>query len=134
MAGVTPTQGQNAAGKAIYKSGHGIKLGLFTNNVTPGASTVIGDLTKATATGLTEKSLGDADFTVDSGGETTTSPQDFANTSGADVAVYGWYMSILDPIDGVTEVLLHAERDPNAPVTVPDGGVPYRVTPSGTIS
>lgn len=132
MAAVVPNQGQQFAGKACFKVNNAT-LRLFTNNITPSASSVIGDFTEAAVGGYAAKTLTPANWAVDSGGETTAPDQDFSAT-GADIVVYGWYLEVLDPENGTTPMVLAAERDANAPVTIPDGGVPYRVSPSFNIA
>lgn len=131
MAGVTPDAGQAVIARHIYKNSHSLTLRLYSNDVTPGAATVLGDFTEVSGNNYAAKSLADGDATVDSGGETTFPDQDFT-ASGGSWTVYGWYLTMLDT-DGATETLLHAERDPNAPVTVSDGST-YRVSLSGTVS
>lgn len=71
-------------------------IGLFTNNITPGADTKVADLDKCTVAGLTEVTAqtwgpayqdGDGDFKM------AASPGSFVATSltGLPVQLYGWY-------------------------------------------
>ncbi len=102
---------------------------LFTNNVTPGTATVLTDFTEATFTGyaaiqgnaITWPAASLAAHVAQSTGSNIT----FNNTSGSPVTVYGVYVT-----DGATATKLYfAERDTNAPVSIPAGGS-YVYTPN----
>jgi hypothetical protein len=102
---------------------------LFTNNITPGTATVLTDFTEAAWTGYAPIQGGAITWPAAtlSGhvAQSTGSNIVFNNTSGGTVTVYGVYVT-----NGVTATKLYfAERDPNAPVSVPNGGS-YVYTPN----
>ena len=103
---------------------------LFSNNVTPSDSTVIGDLTEvATGSGYEAITLASANWTtVQSGGVTTAiySEQTFAFTTNA--TSYGYYVT------NETGQLLWLERFSGAPFEIPDGGGTISITNKLTLS
>lgn len=103
---------------------------LFSNNVTPSDSTVIGDLTEvAGATGYNAITLLSANWTTTQTGGVTTaiySEQTFAFTTSA--TSYGYY------ITSETGQLLWLERFSGAPFEIPDGGGTVSITAKLTLS
>ena len=103
---------------------------LFSNNVTPSDSTVVGDLTEvAGATGYNAITLLSANWTTTQTGGVTTaiySEQTFAFTTNA--TSYGYY------ITSETGQLLWLERFSGAPFEIPDGGGTVSVTAKLTLS
>jgi hypothetical protein len=98
----------------------GLKWKLFTNNVTPDPANAIGSFTEASWTGYADVTLDDTDFTT-SGvaahvGFILAPPISFLNSSGGDVAAYGYYVTDI----GESQVFAVARFD-SAPVTKHDG-------------
>lgn len=104
---------------------------LFTNNYTPIATTVLGDLTEAVFMGYLAQPLAGAAASTTSGGKgsTTWNTLTFTNNSGAPVTVYGYYIT-----DTANTKLFWAERDPAAPITINASGGHYYVTPALTLA
>ena len=103
---------------------------LFSNNVTPSDTTVIGDLTEvAGSTGYVPITLATTGWTTtQSSGVTTAvfSLQTF--TFSTDATSYGYYVT-----DTVNR-LLWLERFTNAPFEIPDGGGTISITARLTLS
>jgi hypothetical protein len=103
---------------------------LFSNNVTPSDSTVVGDLTEvAGATGYNAITLLSANWTTTQTGGVTTaiySEQTFAFSTNA--TSYGYY------ITNETGQLLWLERFSGAPFEIPDGGGTVSITAKLTLS
>lgn len=107
-----------------------VTLKLYTNNKTPAESDVHGNYTEATAAGYAAKTLvpGSWSYALDSDDYMASyAAQDFVFTAGE--TVYGYYVIGKLIADGVTDVLLWAERFTDAPYVVPSGGGTIRVTP-----
>jgi hypothetical protein len=104
------------------------KLRVFTNNITPGTATLIGDFTEATFAGYAAIAMNTITWAaatlVGHIAQSTGSNVIFSNTSGASVTVYGVYCT-----NASGSILYFAERDPAAPVTVVAGGS-YVYTPN----
>jgi hypothetical protein len=102
-------------------------LRLFTNNITPGDTTAINDLTEATTpTGYQPITLAGASWTTvitNGSGLAVYSQQIFTFTTG--VTLYGYYVTTI----GVSPQLLWVEVFTNTPWTLPDGGGQVGVTP-----
>lgn len=113
----------------MVAAGHPV-LHLFSNDVTPSDSTVIGDLTElAGATGYAAVTLTSANWTTtQSGGVTTAvySEQTFTFTTNA--TSYGYYVT------NTTGTLLWLERFSGAPFQIPDGGGTISITNKLTLS
>jgi hypothetical protein len=113
-------------GDRLQTSGYTFRL--YTNNVTPTTSTVIGDFTEATFTGYSSVAGSTVTWSTPalSGHIAQTNGTNiiFNNTSGAGVTVYGVYVT-----NAAGTKLYFAERDPAAPVTIPAGGS-YTYTPN----
>jgi len=105
-------------------------LHLYSNNVTPSDSTVLGDLTEVGgSTGYTPITLATTGWTTtQSSGVTTAifSQQTFAFTTLA--TSYGYYVT------DTTNRLLWIERFTNSPFAIPDGGGTVSITTKLTLS
>ena len=101
---------------------------LFTNNHTPGTGSVIGSFTEATFGGYAPISgatiVWSAPTLAGHIAQSTGSNIVFNNTSGGSVTVYGVFVT-----DATGTILYFAERDPNAPITILNGGN-YVYTPN----
>ncbi len=104
------------------------KFRLFTNNVTPGTASVIGDFTEATFAGYAAIAANTITWAAASlvghVAQSTGSNLVFNNTSGGAVNVYGVYVT-----NSSGSILYFAERDLAAPVSVANGGS-YVYTPN----
>jgi hypothetical protein len=129
MAGVVPDVGETLFARYIVgKTAPGApKLHLFTNDVTPGEATVLGDLTEATANGTAAKTLTSANWTV-ADGAASYAQQTFTITQ-AEPTVYGYYIT-----DNAGTGLLAAERFADAPYVIPAGGGSILITPTLTVA
>jgi hypothetical protein len=111
--GLTPPSGGNRV------------LKLYTNDVTPGKSTVIGDLTQATQTGYAPITLTGTSWTITTNSginSATYSTQTFTFTQA--VTSYGYYITTQ------ANELLWAERFFNGPYTLPPEGGEIAVIPN----
>src|SRR5438046_2667618 len=102
-------------------------LRLFTNNLTPGESTVLADVTEATAAGYARITLAGASWTTTQVAGTTTavySQQTFTFTTA--VTVYGYYVTTIEG----TPRLLWLERFTSAPFQLPPGGGQVSIDPA----
>ncbi len=99
-------------------------LHLYSNNLTPGSNTVIGDVTQVTAGGYAQITLTSSSWTVaTSGGGVTTASypeQTFNITTSA--TIYGYY------ITNVAGDLLWIERFTAAPFQLPGSGGQVLIT------
>jgi hypothetical protein len=96
---------------------------LFTNDVTPSASTRISDLTEAGFDDYTPVTLNSGDFGTmgvsGNSGFAIASPISFHNASSTDQDVFGFYATNVE-----NDILLAVSRFTGAPVTIsPDGSV-----------
>lgn len=106
----------------------GSKLGLYTNDFTPNANTVIGDFTVATFTGYAQVTitLFDAAYIDENanaaiiGGLVQFAP---ASPYTVGESVYGWYLTTS------TGALISGGRFPNAPVPMGVAGNYVQVVP-----
>lgn len=107
----------------MVNAGHPV-LHLYSNDITPSDSTVIGDLTQvSTATGYAAKTLLSSNWTTtQSSGVTTAvySEQTFTFTTNA--TAYGYYFT------DTSNNLLWLERFSGAPFEIPDGGGVISIT------
>lgn len=98
----------------------GLDYHLYTNNLTPLLTTVLGDFTEAAWAGYVAQTVVDADFTIKAVvshlGSFLAAPVAFANTSGAPVNAYGYFVT-----DNTTGDFVTCARFDSAPVTIPDG-------------
>ena len=101
---------------------------VFTNNVSPGTGSVAGSFTEATWAGYAPVVSNTITFgpvtLVGHVASVTGSAIVFPNTSGVSQTAYGIFVT-----DSTGLVLYYAERDPAAPVSVPNGGQ-YIYTPN----
>jgi hypothetical protein len=101
---------------------------LFTNNHTPGTGSLFANFTEATFTGYGAVSgatiVWPAASLAGHVAQSTGTNIVFNNTSGAPVNIYGVYVT-----DAANAKLYFAERDTNAPVSIPAGGS-YVYTPN----
>jgi hypothetical protein len=107
-------------------------LRLFTNNITPGKNTVIGDLTEATQAGYSPITLTGTNWTVGtSGGVSSASYPQQIFTFTAIATVYGYYVTTSE----ATPQLLWVERFTVSPYVLPttDGGQ-IAITPKITLN
>jgi len=106
-------------------------LRLFTNNLTPGKSTVIADVTEATAPGYVPYTMVGSSWTTTSNlgvNSAVYSEQTFAFTTG--VTIYGYYVTTIEG----TPRLLWVERFSTAPYTLPAGGGEIAISPRFTLN
>lgn len=105
-------------------------LHLYSNDVTPSDSTVIGDLTQvSSSTGYAPKTLLSANWTTtQSGGVTTAVYSEQTFTFTTDATAYGYY------ITDESNNLLWLERFSGAPFDIPDGGGTISITAKLTLS
>lgn len=101
-------------------------LHLFTNNQTPGKTTVIGDFTEATGVpGYNAITLVGSNWTTTTSGGANSavySQETFSFTTG--VSVYGYYVTDL------SGNLLWAERFSTAPYVLPPAGGQISISPT----
>lgn len=103
-------------------------LHLFSNNHTPGESTVVGNLTEVTAAGYAAVTLTGASWTVGTSGGVTTgnyAAQTFTFTTST--TVYGAY------ITSIAGELMWLEKFTDGPYNIPGGGGTVAVTPIVTL-
>ena len=104
-----------------------LELRLYTNDVTPGEATVLGDLTESTGTGYAAITLTGASWTVSTTANVTTAEyaqQTFTYT-GAEANIYGYYLTS-------GGVLMWVERFSDGPYSIPSSGGEVKVTPKIT--
>lgn len=103
-------------------------LRLFTNNVTPGESDVVGTYTEASGSGYSSASLTAASWTVTEGAPTEgVYPEVTFTFTGALGNVYGYYVT------GATSgAIKWAERFTGAPFNIQNNGDQIKVTPKIT--
>lgn len=99
-------------------------LRLFTNNLTPGKTTVIGDITEASGSGYNNLSLSGGSWTIATadGTNSGTYAQQTFTLTGA-ITVYGYYLTT------TSNQLLFAERFDTAPYVLPSDGGEILVNP-----
>lgn len=120
MAGVLLDGGLNAILNAAFSSSLPQfatgRLRLYKNNVTPSNANVLADFTEATFAGYASQVYTAANWPTAAAvahvSTTSASVKTFTITSGTQ-DIYGWYFT-----DSGGTVLLAAQRDPNAPVTL----------------
>lgn len=105
-------------------SGGNRLLRLYTNNLTPGKSTVIGDITESTEAGYSAITLTGTSWVIATtlGVNTATyALQTFTYTEA--VTAYGYYITTQD------DELLWVEKFSDGPYTLPSDGGEMAVTP-----
>jgi hypothetical protein len=103
---------------------------LFTNNLTPIKTTVLGDITEASVDGYSAITLSGGQWTISSVSginSATYSEQTFSFNTG--VTVYGYYVTTME----LSPNLLWVERFSTAPYTIPAGGGQIAITPNLTL-
>lgn len=104
-------------------------LRLFTNNLTPTDSTVIGNITECTAAGYSAITLTGSSWTVATvSGVSTASYPEQTFTMTATATVYGYYVTTLGG------ALLWIERFSGAPFNLPSGGGQISITPKANLA
>lgn len=107
-------------------------LRLFTNNLTPGKTTVLSDITECdNSTGYSAITLTGSQWTATSLGgvnQVAYSEQTFVFTTG--VTVYGYYVTTTEG----TPKLLWVERYTVTPYTLPFDGGEIAITPRFTLN
>jgi len=105
----------------LHKTG-GYTFRLFTNNHTPSSASLLTDFTEATFTGYNaipgSNQTWGAPAVAGHISQTTSNNFVWNNTGGSTVQVYGVFVTDF----GTPTLLYLAERDPNAPVSIPAGG------------
>lgn len=117
--------------RAAFNAG-GLLMGLFQNNLTPGDTTVLGDITEATFSGYARQALAGfgAATTVSGRASTTGSACSWTRgAGGTSNSIYGYYV-----LDSTGTKLLWIERDPNGPVSMTAVGTIYTVFPVFTLA
>lgn len=104
-------------------------LHLYSNNITPSASSVIGDLNEVTADGYAAITLVSSNWTTTQvGGITTAVYSEQTFSFNTDSTSYGYYVT------NTSNQLLWLERFSGAPFNIPDGGGTISITPKLTLS
>lgn len=98
----------------------GVTFRLYTNDVTPGSATVLGDFTEAAFTGYAAQTLDETDFVITSVsggiGSIVANIINFLNSSGGTQQIYGYYVT-----DSGNTKLISATRFDSAPVNLANG-------------
>lgn len=103
-----------------------IKIKLYSNNVTPGHTDVVGSYTEVSGGGYSDVTLTPGSWSVSAGDPSQAAyPQiTFSFTGATDQGtVYGYYA-----VGASTGKLLWADRFPNAPINIANNGDQIRVT------
>lgn len=132
MAFVVPNAGETTVLNGM--NGATWKIILFTNNVTPSETTVVGDLTEATASGYSAIELTSNTGTVATDGSDNTSlefPQQTFSFTAAET-VYG-YATLVDFAGGTSYDLFSVETFSDGPYNIPSGGGSIKVTAKITL-
>lgn len=113
-------------------SGGDRRLRLFTNNLTPGKSTVLGDIVEAESeTGYTSHLMPGGDWmTTSSGGVNTASYYEHIFSFTSEITVYGYYVTTIEG----TPKLLWLERFTSSPFVLPSGGGEISIFPRFTLN
>lgn len=96
----------------------GCRVRLYTNNLTPGATTVLGDFTEATWTGYSEADPAPWGTVATDGmgrAATTSATMVYSNSSGGSQTFFGYYVT-----DSADTKLLFCERIGST--SIPNGG------------
>ena len=112
--------GDNVSGALV-----GVKVHLFSNNVTPTNADSLATYTEANFTGYAAATASGWSAAGLTGhvASTTANPVTFTLTAGSQ-NVYGYYLT-----DSTSGKLYAAERDPNAPVALNTTASTYQITP-----
>lgn len=106
-------------------------LKLYKNNLTPGKSTVLGDITEVTEAGYAAITLSGTGWTIGTDAGVSSAiyaEQTFTFTTG--VSVYGYYVTSTEG----SPKLLWVERFPTTPYTLPIGGGEILIVPKFTLN
>jgi hypothetical protein len=131
MALVMPNQGEAIALEALVNktAPETLELRLFTNNYTPINSTDETDVTEASGSGYSAKTLTGGSWTVTPGSPSSAAyAQQTFTFSGALGNVYGYYIT-----QATSDKLVWAERFSNGPYNVQNVGDEIKVTPTITL-
>lgn len=123
-----PNEGEvELLARAINKNVTGnVVLHLYTNNHTNDETDTIASYTESTGSGYSAITLAGASWTVSTAAGTTTAThlqQTFTYT-GAEPAIYGYYVTNL-----ANTILLWVEEFTDGPYVVPSGGGSVKITP-----
>jgi len=115
------------------RTGTGFVVRLYTNNLTPADTDVVGSYTEASGGGYAAKTLDKASWTINTGNDpsdATYAQQTFTFTGAlaGSATVYGYYVT-----DTTGAILLWAERFPAA-LTPANNGDNIKVTPKFQLS
>lgn len=106
-----------------------LSIRLFTNNITPADTDVLGTYTQSTGGGYSAQNLVPASWTITPGSPTeAVYPQITWTFTGASASLYGYYV-----VDTATNTLLWAERFTNGPYAITQAGDSIKVTPRITM-
>ena len=111
-----------------YSATGNVVLRLFTNNVTPGETNVVGSYTEMNGMGYAAKTLTGTSWSIATLSGVTSAAyaeQSFDLTAGSGVVAYGYYVTNV-----AGSVLLWAERFTDGPYTIPTGGGSIKITPN----
>ena len=129
MALNVPHTGENIALEALVNktAPQNLILKLYSNNITPSDTDVVGTYTEATFAGYAAATLAGATWNAAAGGTITYSAQQtFTRTStGATENIYGYYV-----VQAVSGTLVYSERDGAAPFAVTNNNDAIKVTPT----
>ena len=132
MALVVPDVGENVILEAIVNrtAPQNLVLRLFQSNTTPAEGDTAGTYTEATFSGYSAITLTGASWAAASGGSIAFAQQTFThNGGGVSNAIYGYYLTQLG-----SGILVWAERDATAPVTIANNTETIKITPTITAS
>lgn len=106
-----------------------LTLRLFTNNVTPGETDVVGTFTEATGVGYAAVPLTGASWTITPGAPTSAAnAQQTFTFTGSLGNVYGYYLTRTTTGD-----LAYAERFSDGPYAIANNGDQIKITPTITM-
>lgn len=105
-------------------------LHLYSNNITPAKTDVVGDYTEVSGNGYSSVTLNPASFTFSSGDPTTAAyPQVTFTFTGEAGNVYGYYVTRASSGD-----LQFANKFSNAPIYIANNGDEIRITLTITLN
>ncbi len=127
MAGVIPNGAEVlAANYYVNKAApENLIAKLFSNNMTPAETDVVGALTECTGSGYASKTLTGASWTTTSGAPTSTAYAAQVWTLSGALTAYGYYF-----VRATGGELMGHERFSDGPDTTPAGGGTMTVTPT----
>lgn len=111
----------------VANRGEGLTWALFDNDVRPTLDSILADFSLASDT-WAQVVLTDTDFNLEQvllhNGAIQAPRETFTNTTGSTQTIYGYVV-----VDQVTQVLIAAVRDVDAPITIPNAGT-YMFVPA----